>query len=244
MTLKPAGNTQSKSSSRKAREFANREREILRVALDCFSGDNWESVTVAKIADLAGIAKGTMYLHFSSKHEMYARLTLNFYQGLLDHLAQCADHSPRDHLRYLVEQAFLYYLKKPKYRCVTQYCEREDFRRKLDADLAQEFEAIDRSFYQLIYSELQRGIDGGRFKPVKIEQAILGLQCTFHGALTLLWCDRNGEQDNPRQFINNITEYMIAPLLASGLCEGNKQLNNSKPSITNNKRPTLENTHE
>lgn len=230
--------------SRKAREFANREQEILRVALDSFSGENWESVTVANIADSVGIAKGTMYLHFSGKHEIYARLTLDFYRSLLDRLTKCAKEISDDPFSDMVEQAFLFYLEEPKYRCVTQYCEREDFRRNLSPGLAQEFAIIDQAFHQLIHSELQRGIDSGRYKPVKIEQAILGLLCTFHGALTLLWCNRHGEQDNAYTFINNITEYMVTPLLAHKNRGDHDALDTTSPSRINDKKQTLETSHE
>ena len=109
--------------SRKAREFAKREQEILQVALDCFSGEDWESVTVANIAQRVGIAKGTMYLHFASKHEIYTRLTLDFYRALLDHLSACVNDNHADRFTHMIEQAFLFYLEKPKYRCVTQYCD-------------------------------------------------------------------------------------------------------------------------
>lgn len=202
----PAGN------SRKAREFARREREILNTALHCFSSADWESVTVAHIAEMVGIAKGTMYLHFSSKHEIYARLTLDFYRSLLDHLTDVAQSSTHDHLKQMIEQAFSFYLNQPKYRCVTQYCEREDFRSNLSDELAAQFDAVDQAFHQLIESELQRGIATGCYRSVDTNQAILGLQCTFHGALTLLWCNRHGEQDDAEQFINNITQYMLTPL--------------------------------
>ena len=200
--------------SRKAREFARREQEILDVALECFSGEDWESVTVAQIARIVGIAKGTMYLHFASKQEIYARLTLDFYRDLLSHLVNSRTGNGAERLAGMIRQAFRFYLQHPKYRCVTQYCEREDFRLKLNPEIAEQFDAIDHKVYQLLCSELERGIESGAFKPLAIDQQILGLKCTFHGALTMLWCDRHNEQTDPEHFINTVTDYMLAPIVA------------------------------
>lgn len=202
--------------SRKAREFERRETEILRVALDCFSGEDWESATVARIADLVGIAKGTMYLHFASKQDIYARLTLNFYQALLANLRKVSEDGRAGRLAQLIDRAFQFYLNQPKYRSVTQYCAREDFRSKMSDELAKEFDEVDNALHQLLRHELEAGIASGVYQSACIDQSILGLQCTFHGALTMLWCNRHGEQDSAQQFIKSITQYMLAPILVTG----------------------------
>ncbi len=232
-------------TSRKAREFARREQEILDVALECFSGDDWESVTVAQIAEIVGIAKGTMYLHFASKQEIYARLTLDFYRDLLSHLTRSRTDSGVERLSDIIRQAFRFYLQHPKYRCVTQYCEREDFRLNLNPEIAAKFDAIDNDVYQLLYRELALGIDEGVFKPLAIDQQILGLKCTFHGALTVLWCNRHDEQSEPEQFISTVTGYMLAPIVAQPAITDTSAESNHFP--TPHKMPVeqraLETTH-
>ena len=60
-------------SERREREFQRREGEILDAALELFSADDWQSVTIDQIARRAEIGKGTVYLHFASKDEIYAR---------------------------------------------------------------------------------------------------------------------------------------------------------------------------
>ena len=63
-------------------ERKQRERALREVALNCFTTEKWEDVSVARIAKLAGVAKGTVYLHFASKDEIcacpvsYTHLTL------------------------------------------------------------------------------------------------------------------------------------------------------------------------
>ena len=63
---------------RKEREFKRREEEILAAALALFRNDNWQAVTVEQIAEAAEIGKGTIYKHFASKDEMYARLVMDY----------------------------------------------------------------------------------------------------------------------------------------------------------------------
>ena len=64
--------------SRKERAFSLREAEILEAARVLFAIGDWEAVTVADIAQRAEIGKGTVYKHFASKEELYARIALDF----------------------------------------------------------------------------------------------------------------------------------------------------------------------
>jgi AcrR family transcriptional regulator len=48
-----------------------RRRHILEVAREAFSNQGYNEVTVALITDRAGIAKGTFYLYFASKEDLF-----------------------------------------------------------------------------------------------------------------------------------------------------------------------------
>ncbi|HJU65282.1 MAG TPA: TetR/AcrR family transcriptional regulator, partial [Gemmatimonadaceae bacterium] len=63
-----------------------REQEILQAALELFRGSEWESVTIEQIAQAAEVGKGTIYKHFASKDEIYARLATYFHERLLAEL--------------------------------------------------------------------------------------------------------------------------------------------------------------
>ncbi len=99
---------------RKAREFERRGQEILDAALRLFKADAWESVTVEQIAQQAEVGKGTIYKHFASKDEIYARLAIQFQLRIAERMAQVDPQLPvierlRQHLRagwemHLVEQ--------------------------------------------------------------------------------------------------------------------------------------------
>jgi AcrR family transcriptional regulator len=246
VNLKTAKPKQATPPSRRAKEFAMREREILKVALNYFGGKRCESVTIAQIASRAGIAKGTMYLHFASKQEIFARLTLDFHHALLDHLQHHTSSKADDYLERLLQLTLRFYVDKPEYRFVTQYCMREDFKRNLNADLAAEFAEVEQAIDQLIKAGLTHGVISGRYRPVAVDQTLLGLRCTFQGALNLLWCHQHCERNNPDQFISDISTYMIAPLLVipkenDTACNDNCFSTKTEPAL---RRQTMEVTHE
>ncbi len=63
-------------ADRKARQFKQREEDILQAALDLFSEAGIESVTIEMIAEKAEVGKGTIYKHFSSKNEIFGFLVI------------------------------------------------------------------------------------------------------------------------------------------------------------------------
>lgn len=62
----------------KKRQFLAREQRIVDKALDCLLRDGIDQVTVAAIAEEAGIGKGTVYKHFQSKSEILARILIDY----------------------------------------------------------------------------------------------------------------------------------------------------------------------
>lgn len=198
-----------KNISRKARDFEKREQEILSIALRQFGDDDRESVTVAQIAREAGIAKGTMYLHFSSKHEIYARLALDFYRSLLQTLTEPVEGNAVEQLRQIIVSAFDFHLKRPAYRRVTQFCERDDFRHAVNTRITSELDKIEQQIEQTVCAVLTRGIEQKLFEACQPDQLILCLQCTFQGALTRYWRNRHNEQSAPDEFVEMVTHYML-----------------------------------
>lgn len=203
------------TSHRKKQTFERREAAILSCALQCCSGDDWQSVTVSDIASEAGIAKGSIYLHFGSKDEIYARIALDFYTELLDQLETCTARDHKDHLRSVIHTAFDFHLQRPQYRRVTLYCGRDDFRQSLPKPYAEEFEQLDKRFNTMVCGMLENGKQAGAFDQQPTEQQLLGLRCTFHGAIALLWGDCSTSTASRPEFVHQIAEYMLNSI-ASG----------------------------
>ncbi len=61
-------------------EKKEKEKRILATAGDLFRDGDFDSVSIASIARDAGIAKGTVFLYFSSKEELFLTLTEQYLQ--------------------------------------------------------------------------------------------------------------------------------------------------------------------
>ena len=55
---------------------ADKERTILRSAASAFARNGFSNTTMEDIAKRAGVAKGTLYLYFKSKHDLFTRMVI------------------------------------------------------------------------------------------------------------------------------------------------------------------------
>ncbi len=203
--------------SRKIREFTRREDDILQAALALLDSDDWLTVTVEQIADAAGIGKGTVYKHFASKESIYVRLTLDFYYGLLEAMAATDLHQPAaEVIRSVIAVALHYYMARPEYRRITQYCRRFDFIQRTNADTQTALAALDNRFNQLSAVILQHGIDQGEFPAASITEMQFGTHACFDGAVDTVWigCVQSGA--DMESYINAVANFIIAGLKGYG----------------------------
>lgn len=204
------------TQTRKQREFARREQDILNAALSLFEGPHWEQVTVEQIAKQSDIGKGTVYKHFSCKEEIYAYITINFTEQIFAAF-EAAAQQPEviDSLKDIIRIAFTIFLENPASARVSFYCKREDYRNRLSEELRLRFEQLDDLFQTFIGAILQKGIDDGLFPNKPVEQLMMGLEATFDGAISMIW---NGDvsyqhADDQETYVNIISEYMLAGLV-------------------------------
>ncbi len=86
---------------------AERRQVLLQAALDCFDRSTFEKLTMAEVARAAGVSKGTLYLYFQSKEEMFLEVLLELYRDwfqvfekppegdLVDHLVDSLTARPK-----------------------------------------------------------------------------------------------------------------------------------------------------
>ena len=67
---------QPKRRARADADKQSRRRDLLRAAAAAFVDQSYAAVTVAEIARGAGLAKGTVYLYFETKEELFLQLVL------------------------------------------------------------------------------------------------------------------------------------------------------------------------
>jgi AcrR family transcriptional regulator len=204
--------------TRKQKEFAKREGEILSAAISLFEGPHWEQVTVEQISKKADIGKGTIYKHFSCKEEIYAHIALGFNRRLMT-MFKSVEQTPDilATLQTLIRVAFNFFISNPAEARVNISCKREDFRERLPEGLRAAFEEVETEFQEFVTATLQRGMHAGLIPERPIENLLVGLEATFEGAINMMWnqsirtvsCHTLNTQED---FITVISEFMLAGL--------------------------------
>jgi AcrR family transcriptional regulator len=200
---------------RKEREFHRREQEILDAALALFNRDDWQTVTIEEVAQASEIGKGTVYKHFPSKEDIYARLALDFNRTLLQRLRgidPTLDVIGR--LRAVIRVFWETHVQSQEYHRLVQYCEREDFRRNISEGTRLEIQQLDAEFHNLVTSLVEQGRREGVFTGSKSpHMQLFGAQAALFGAIRLV---RGGclemVQASPDEFLAEITDFIIAGL--------------------------------
>lgn len=198
---------------RKARDFNRRETEILAAALSLFSRDDWELVTVDEIARKAEVGKGTIYKHFASKDEIYARLALDFNRKLLLKIQQVDASLPVIvRFREMTRLSWEAHLASKELHRVVLYCGRAEFRQNFPATIAEEFTAIEVATNNTVTATLLQGVEEGLFPRKPLEMLMFGAQSAFWGAIQLMWSGYLGEPDKAH-YCDEITNFILAGLV-------------------------------
>lgn len=198
---------------RRDREFRRREQEILEAALSLFGGDDWHAVTVEEIAERAEIGKGTVYKHFSSKDEIYARIAVDFVRA---EIARVRTIDPAagvlDRLRAVIRIVWQRAFAPTEIQRVVQYVARPDFRRTVSEATRREFAEVDAEFARVVGAIVHQGIEEGLFARKPIPLLLFPAQAALNGAVQMVW---NGclEGADPEAYLQELCEFLLAGLL-------------------------------
>lgn len=201
------------TQDRKTREFERRGQEILVAALVLFKSNDWEAVTVEQIAQQAEVAKGTIYKHFASKDEIYARLAIDFQRRTL---AQLRDVNPAlpipERFRQYMRCAWDMHLSSKELHRVFLYCSRAEFRAGLSPQVMAEMQSVDHAVSMPLQSLLAEGIDKGLFPRKPLALLLFGARSAFWGAIQLAWSGYLGDLERA-DYLDELTNFVLAGLV-------------------------------
>jgi AcrR family transcriptional regulator len=205
-------------TSRKDQAFQQRQQDILAAAISLFENEpNWEQVTVAQIAQQADIGKGTVYKHFSSKEDIYARLTIDFHCELMDrYKAIDANAGCIEFMHQAISLTFTFFQAAPLCGQLSEFCQRQDLKERVSSSLVKEFEDIDKEMQTFFRQILEKGIADGVVINQPIDHLMIGLEATFQGAVSMMINNsyqQNSELDE-NTFVEAITRFMLSGLAA------------------------------
>jgi len=171
---------------RKEREFKRREEDILAAALTLFDRDDWQAVTIDEIAAKAEIGKGTVYKHFESKDEIYARLVVDFHRALLADMRKIDFTKPAlEVLGAAMDVFWRMHSASPEHKRLIRYCRRADFRTVVGDKMGAELERFDEELMGLLVPAVERGIRDGSLVDKPVDSLMLGLQASLVGLMEL-----------------------------------------------------------
>ena len=201
------------TQDRKHREFERRGQEILDAALSLFQSDDWEHVTVDAIARQSDVAKGTIYKHFASKDEIYARLAMQFQRQILAELANIDETLPLlKRFRRNLQVAWEMHLSSKELHRVFLYCSRAEFRSRLSPEVLRELQEIETAVASPTVQLVTEGIEQGVFPRKPISQLLFGAQAAFWGGIQLVWSGYLGDIDQA-QHLEELNKFLLAGLI-------------------------------
>ena len=210
--------TASVGTKRERRKEA-RPGELLEAALDLFVEKGFAATRVDEVAARAGVSKGTLFLYFPSKEELFKAVVRQNIAGRFEEWRDELDSfvgTTSDLLRYCY-QVWWERIGATKASGIT----------KLMFSEAQNFPEIT-EFYQqevigpghdLLRRILQRGMDRGEFRPMELEYAVYSLIAPM--IFLLMWkhsmapCCPASQRIEPVAFIDSQVSLLLNGMLAT-----------------------------
>jgi AcrR family transcriptional regulator len=178
------------TAERRAREKAQRRREILDAARREFFERGFHTPTVDDVAARAEVSKGTIYLYFESKEEILAHLLLEGLELLLTEMETAYDPGsppPAESGLHALAHAYLDFCQNnPSYFRLIMAFDRGRFEESISQDTYKQ--VLDRSLrgLALVKQTIENGIATGVFHVEDPWQAAGLVWAALNGVLVLM----------------------------------------------------------
>lgn len=175
MPVSPAPTPAAQAGRPRRRRKEARPQELLDAALELFAEKGFAATRSEEVAARAGVSKGTLYLYFPSKEELFKAVVRSNLAALIaegQDLAAAYQGSTAELLRVLMRTWWQRVGHTPA-GSITKIviAEVRNF-----PDLAQFYvDEVVLPAHRLLASTLQRGIERGEFRPVPVEAAVTAL---------------------------------------------------------------------
>lgn len=160
--------SQKKTAARKLKEQAQRKNAILDSAREAFFEKGFMAATIDGIADGCDLAKGTIYLYFKSKEELYLSIMAEGMGLLKSDLRNITDlELPADELLSEVLRIYYaFYEKNRKYFRIMFLSSQPDLRERVPCELLRECMESAGQCMQVLSDVIEKGSSQGIFRKV------------------------------------------------------------------------------
>jgi len=205
------------TTPKRERRKEARPGELVKAALDIFVEKGFAATRVDEVAARAGVSKGTLFLYFESKEDLFKAVIRENIANLFpawNEEFKAFEGTSADMLHYAMDLWWLNVGDTPASGIV-----------KLVISEAQNFPEV-AAFYQkevvepgthLLRSILQRGVDRGEFRSMDTQQSVFSMIAPM--IFLMMWkhsmgaCAASADIIDPKEFI-----HMHVDLLLHGMC--------------------------
>jgi len=194
------------TEQRREREKFARREVIIACARELFLVKGFKGTTMDEIAQRAELSKGTLYLYFASKEELYATVMNDGLAVLFDRIEEAFSSSlpPDQMIKNLGEVYYHFYLDNRDYFRIFFFLEHGEVSRQIPRELIQE--NLDKGIrcLNLFAGVVQKGIDEKIFSPLEPWKAAVAFWGITNGILFLF------EEELNKEIIGMDVEQMIS----------------------------------
>jgi AcrR family transcriptional regulator len=137
-----------------------KRQKILTAAGELFASRPFHKVLLSDVATAAAVGKGTVYVYFKSKEELYLALLYQSFENLVDQLKQRLDadelRSPREALETMVHEFVDYAYRHPHLLELMRSVQ-------MEVDRCAQWEQKRRELSDMVEAVIRRGIRIGQF---------------------------------------------------------------------------------
>ncbi len=182
-------------SERKEREKEHRREEIVAAAQTVFFEKGLQSSTMDEIAEAAELSKGTLYLYYKSKEDLYLAVMVRGMGVLHDMFAEAVAQAsnPIDALQRIGDTYYRFFLEHRNYFRMFHFFEHPQFHRQVSDDMQLTCSEENHKIWNLVISVIQEGMD----------QDLIRRDPPAPEAAVLLWSQANAimlRMDNEQSF--------------------------------------------
>ncbi len=177
--------------SRREREKQNRRDEILRAAWEIFASKDYDSATIDDIAAAAELSKGTVYLYFQNKADLFLstlEMGIEKVSSVLQEVVSSSD-DPVSGLKQIVECMLAFFEENLGFfKIMSSEQAHFDIQTEMMKDGRDFKEHIrDRMFHNIniVANHIQRGIEMGVFRQVNTQDVAISLLEMIRGFAVL-----------------------------------------------------------
>jgi len=207
---------QPSAAPKRERRKEARPGELLEAALDLFVEKGFAATRSEEVAARAGVSKGTLFLYFPSKEELFkAVVRENVVRPVAESASQVDSFTGPTHalLTHLMQQWWANYgATKASGISKLIMSEAQNF-----PDLAQFYQdEVVAPGMELVRRVLQRGIDRGEFRDLDMPHAIYSVMAPL--IFLVMWkhsmapCCTSGQPINPEAFITQHADLLVRGL--------------------------------